>query len=207
MLMRVAFLVLLLIGVAIGVAYPWTIRNLAGHEIGTWRVQEAATGFQPVNAKLGSTDAPVMAYLDVAAVMPVGPFQGQSILTITVSRHDRTVLARTLDFSDAETLETSPQTAQQRRRVPAGTISEVEQGDYTFTIGPGDAEGIDIRSVDLVLLGGIGGYDERAQPVGFSIMAIGFIGFVLSLRRGRGSSGDDQPPPKPRWGRGATGET
>ena len=27
-------------------------------------------------------------------------------------------------------------------------------------------------------------YDERAQPVGFSLMAIGFIGFVLSFGRG-----------------------
>jgi hypothetical protein len=33
-------------------------------------------------------------------------------------------------------------------------------------------------------------------------MAIGFIGFVLALRRGKSERDPNSQPPKPRWGRG-----
>ncbi|WP_245428373.1 hypothetical protein [Kumtagia ephedrae] len=201
MLMRIAFLLLFLIGAAVGLVYPWAIRNLAGHEIGTWRVYEAGSGFRAIDARLGSTDAPVKAFLDMSAAMPTGALPGGRVLTVTASTQGRTVLAETVDLSAAERREEAPQALHQLWRLPAGTLPAIEDGDYSFVVGPGDAEGIDIRSVDLLLLGGGGAYDERAQPVGFSIMAIGFIGFVLSFRR-RGKDGGQ--PPAPRWGRGGT---
>lgn len=205
MLMRIVFLVIFVGGAAIGFAYPWAARNLAGHEIGTWRVKEAATGFRPVDAQLGSADAPVEAYVDMSA-MVAGPLEGQSVLTITAATRGRTVLARSLDLSQGEKLQELPQDLNQLWRLPAGTISEVEDGVYTFTVGTGDAEGVALRSVDLRLRGGGATYDERAQPIGFSLMAVGFIGFMMSFRRGgRGNGGGGQQPPIPRWGRGAAG--
>ena len=46
--------------------------------------------------------------------------------------------------------------------------------------------------------------DGRAQPIGFSLMAIGFVGLVLSLKRGRShQENPNSQPPAPRWGRGA----
>ena len=40
--MRAVFLLILLTGVGIGFIYPWAITNFSGHEIGTWRVYDAA---------------------------------------------------------------------------------------------------------------------------------------------------------------------
>jgi hypothetical protein len=60
---------------------------------------------------------------------------------------------------------------------------------------------IQMRQVDMILRGGAAIVDQRLQPIGFVLMAIGVIGFVLSMRRRRG--GDGSIPPQPRWGRDA----
>lgn len=210
MLIRLLFLLILLAGAGVGFAYPWASQNFERREIGNWRAQDAATGFQPVEVRLDPADAPVGVVLDVSAVVPPALAAGQSVVTVTAATQGRTVLARSLDVTAAEKRDDSPQTPQQIYRIEAGAIPEVEAGSYTFTVGPGDAEGVDLLSVDLSLVGG-NTYDERAQPIGFSIMAIGFIGFVLTFRRrdggnGGGSTGGGSgQPPKPRWGRDAAG--
>jgi hypothetical protein len=125
------------------------------------------------------------------------------VLTLTASRGDRTVLADALSFHDAGVRDVSPQARQKIYRDDAGLISDVEDGAYTFILGPGDTEGVDIDAVDLVLRGKSFAVDERAQPIGFSLMAIGAIGLVIALR-GVGSARrnpNSQPPPR-RWGRG-----
>jgi len=206
MLMRILFLIVFLAGAAGGVGYPWAARNLGTHEIGSWRVKDAASDFRPVDAQLAAADAPVSAYLDMAAIVPAA-LEGRSILIITAAVGGRTVLARGLDLSQAEKREVSPQTHNQLWRVPAGTMAEVEDATYTFTIGTGDAEGLELRSVDLLLLGGATPFDDRAQPIGFSLMAVGFIGFMLSFRRGGGKADGGQQPPPTRWGRGPAGDS
>ncbi|MDQ6435081.1 hypothetical protein RB623_13575 [Mesorhizobium sp. LHD-90] len=199
---RVIFLLIFLIGAGIGFAYPWAMQNRTAHEIGTWRVGDAG-GFQPIDARLTGADAPVKAVIDLAAVLPQDFDAGARVLTITAATDGRTVLANTLTLDSAEKREESPQTHLQVFRIEAGSIPEVGDAGYTFTVGPGDAEGIRVSSVDLLLFGG-GSYDQRAQPVGFSLMAIGMIGFLLTFRRrADGGNGGTKPPPKPRWGRDA----
>jgi hypothetical protein len=200
--MRLLFLLIFLIGAVIGIGYPYVIRNFSGHEIGTWRVYDSVGGFRPIQATLGATDAPVRVLVDVTSLAAPQAAEDASILTITAAAGGRTVLAETLGLAGATVRDDTPQTVEKIYRIDAGAIAEVEDGVHTFTLGPGDAEGIDMESVDLILLAGAGAYDQRAQPLGFSLMAIGFIGFVLALRRGRPERNPNSQPPKPRWGRG-----
>ena len=65
--------------------------------------------------------------------------------------------------------------------------------------------GVDIGSVDIVLATGHGPIDPRLQPAGFALMAIGFVGLVLSFRRGGPPGNPNSQPPRPRWGRGGAG--
>jgi hypothetical protein len=201
-MMRLLFQLIFLVGAAIGFGYPYVIRNFSGHEIGTWRVYDSVGGFRSIEPTLGATDAPVRVLIDVTSSAAPLAAEDAAILTITAAAGGRTVLAETIGLAGAAMRDDTPQTLQKIYRIDAGAIAEVEDGIHTFTLGPGDAEGIDMESVDLILLAGAGAYDQRAQPLGFSLMAIGFIGFVLAMRRGRPERNLNSQPPKPRWGRG-----
>ncbi|MCV3210298.1 hypothetical protein OHD62_20875 [Mesorhizobium sp. YC-39] len=202
--MRFLFLLFLLAGIGIGIVYPWTISNFSGHEIGTWRVYEQGR-FKPVTVPLAESDAPVRVLVDLTArAERIVVSQQRTVLTLTAAGGGRTVLASTLAFNHSENpRQPSPQSADKIFRDEAGVIQTLSPGPYTFTVGPGDAEDIPMRAVDLVLRAGAGEVDRRAQPVGFSLMAVGLIGLVLAFRFGGGrrpQNPNSQPPP-PRWGR------
>lgn len=200
--MRLLFLLIFLIGAAIGIGYPYAVGNLPGQQIGTWRVYDSVGGFRPVEVTLAAADAPVEVLVEIASAAAPQAAGNASVLTITAAAGGRTVLAETLGLAGAAVRDDTPQTLQKIYRIDAGSIADVEDGVHTFTLGPGDAEDVGIESVDLILLAAAGAYDQRAQPLGFSMMAIGFIGFVLALRRGKPERNPNSQPPKPRWGRG-----
>ncbi len=201
--MRFLFALILLAGIGIGAIYPWAMSNFSGHEIGTWRVYEQGR-FKPATVELSSSDEPVRVMVDLTAKAERIVSQQHTVLTLTAATSGRTVLASTLQFNHSDPREASPQLPDKIFRDEAGLIPVVSPGPYVFTVGPGDAEGIEMRSVDLILRSGVGEVDKRAQPIGFSLMAVGAIGFMLALRRGGGGRPENpnsQPPP--RWGRGA----
>ncbi|CAH2409260.1 hypothetical protein [Mesorhizobium escarrei] len=203
--MRFLFLLILLAGIGIGVVYPWAMTNFSGHEIGTWRVYEQGR-FKPVTVPLAARDAPVRVLVDLTArAERIVVSQQRTVLTLTAATGGRTVLASTLQFTHAENpRQVSPQLPDNVFRDEAGLIATVSPGPYIFTVGPGDAEDIEMRAVDLVLRSGVGEVDRRAQPVGFSLMAVGLIGLVLAFRYGRRRQQDpNSKPPPPRWGRGS----
>jgi hypothetical protein len=202
--MRTIFFLILLAGAGAAFGYPRYVTNFSGREIGTWPVFERGGQFQPVTTRLSRDDEPVRVLVDMTAVAPPEFAQAGTALTITASTGDgRTVLAEPLSFSEAKPQEKSPQLREKIYRDEAGILTDITGGDYTIVVGQGDAEGIQIRSVDLILRAGAGAIDPRAEPVGYALLAIGFIGLVLSLRRRRGESNPNSQPPPPRWGRGA----
>ncbi|UVK37980.1 hypothetical protein LHFGNBLO_005101 [Mesorhizobium sp. AR10] len=205
--MRFLFLLILLAGTGIGVVYPWAMSNFSGHEIGSWRVYEQGR-FKPVTVPLAARDAPVRVLVDLTArAERIVVSQQRTVLTLTAATGGRTVLASTLAFNHSDNpRQASPQLPDKIFRDEAGVIATVGPGAYIFTVGPGDADGIEMRAVDLVLRSGAGEVDSRARPVGFSLMAAGLIGLVLALRFGGGGGRPENPnsqPPPPRWGRGS----
>ncbi|MER9680571.1 hypothetical protein NKJ23_14745 [Mesorhizobium sp. M0184] len=202
--MRSLFALILLIGTGIGVVYPWAMTNFSGHEIGTWRVYDQGR-FKPVTVPLSARDGPLRVLVDLTARAERIVSQQRTVLTLTAAAGGRTVLASTLQFNHSDNpRQVSPQLPDRIFRDEAGLIPTVTPGSYIFTVGPGDAEGIPMRAVDLVLRSGAGEVDRRARPVGFSLMAAGLVGLVLAFRFGgrRPENPNSQPPP-PRWGRGS----
>ena len=204
--MRFLFVLILLAGIGIGVIYPWAMTNFSGHEIGTWRVYEQGR-FKPLTVTLSGRDAPVRVLVDLTARAERIVSQQRTVLTLTAATNGRTVLASTLQFNHSDNpRQASPQLPDKIFRDEAGLIRAVSPGPYTFTVGPGDAEDIPMRAVDLILRSGVGEIDGRARPVGFSLMAAGLIGLILAMRfggrGGRPENPNSQPPP-PRWGRGS----
>ena len=201
--MRTIFLLILLAGIGAGFVYPWAVTNFSGREIGTWQVFDGGA-FRPVTVALSPADQPVRVLVDMTADAPPEFSSSRTVLTLTASTGGRTVLAETLSFFEAKPQERSPQLREKIYRDEAGVISEVEVGDYTFVLGRGDAEGIRIKSVDLVLRAGAFPIDPRLQPIGYTLAAVGFIGLVLAMRRRRRRDRNAEPP-RPRWGRGGGG--
>jgi hypothetical protein len=203
--MRSFFLILFLIGAGIAFVYPWAVRSVEGQDIGTWRLYEASAGFTPAEVPLRAGQSPVRIRIDLTGIVPAGPdAEARPVLTLTVSGDDRTLVAEALNVGGAEVLDDSPQTPQRLYRVDLGPMEVPVDGAYVFTAGPGEVEGVDIIGVDLVLNAGLGAYDERALPLGLSIMAIGFIGFVIAMRRASArKAAAAAKPDGPRWGRGA----
>ena len=124
------------------------------------------------------------------------------MLTLTAAIGGRTVLAETIGFVNVTPRSDSPQSGDQIYRDEAGVMTKLDSGDYLFTVGPGDADGIEMRSVDLILRRGAAEPDPRAMPVGYVLMAVGAVGFVIALTRGGKRPGNpNSRPPVPRWGR------
>ena len=166
--MRFIFLLILLAGVAIGVLYPWATRNFSGHELGVWHVYERG-GFKPVTVPLKAADAPVRVLVDLTAGAGRDLASDRTVLTLTASSGGRTALASTLRFSNNPVpRQSSPQIADKIFRDEAGVIRPASDADYLFLLGPGDADGIRIKAVDLILRSDAAEPDGRAQPVGFS---------------------------------------
>ncbi|MER9617769.1 hypothetical protein [Mesorhizobium sp. M0207] len=202
--MRSLFALILLIGTGIGVVYPWAMTNFSGREIGTWRVYDQGR-FKPVTVPLSARDGPLRLLVDLTARAERIVSQQRTVLTLTAATGGRTVLASTLQFNHSDNpRQVSPQLPDRIFRDEAGLIQTVTPGSYIFTVGPGDAEGIPMQAVDLVLRSGAGEVDRRARPVGFSLMAAGLVGLVLAFRfGGRRPENPNSQPPAPRWGRGS----
>ncbi|WP_394891065.1 hypothetical protein ACG873_06985 [Mesorhizobium sp. AaZ16] len=199
--MRVLFFVMLVAGLGFA-SYPWVSANFLERNVGAWRIYDAVSGPLPAHARLTESDAPLRVIVEMTTTGVLDPADDQAVLTLTATTGGRTVLAEALDFEDAEPRETNPQTQEKVFRDTAGVLDMLEPGAYVFTAGPGDAEGVSVRFVDLVLRTEAAPFDERLQPLGFALMAIGFFGFVLALRRGRPERNPNSQPPGPRWGRG-----
>ncbi|PBC02988.1 hypothetical protein [Mesorhizobium sp. WSM3860] len=205
--MRFLSILVLIAGAAIGVFYPWAMSNFSGHAIGTWRVYEGGR-FRPATVPLAARDAPVRVLVDLTARAERVASQQRTVLTLTAASGGRTALASTLSFNHTDNpRQVSPQLPDKIFRDEAGVIETVTPGAYVFTVGLGDADGIDMRAVDLILRAGTGSVDERAQPAGYTLMGVGLAGLVLSLVFRRANKPPQNPnsqPPPPRWGRGGS---
>jgi hypothetical protein len=203
--MRKIYVLLMLIGVGCGFAYPWYMENRTGSPIGTYRVFSRASGFQPADVVLTPDQAPVRAFVDIVPLKGYYPDPSRTLLTLTASVGGKTVLASTLNYMGASEQTRNLQNSEQLFRDIAGDIPEISAGPHRFVVAEGDADDLSLKTADLVLRANVLDADTRVQPVGIALFALGLFGFIRSLRRSdRTNSGIPEPitpPEKPKWGR------
>ena len=200
--MRFVFLIVFLVGVALA-GSDWLATQVLSRDLGRWRLYDAVSGPLPAQVDLTQKDAPVRVVVDLGVAGLQKVSEGQALVTLTAATGGRTVLAQAMDFAGVRSRDTNIQLQEKAYSDTAGILYPANPGTYVFTAGLGDAEGISVRYADLVLRHEWGGSDPRYQPIGYALMAVGFIGMVLAFRRGGGApkNPNSQPPP-PRWGRG-----
>ena len=200
-MMRLVFLIILLVGAAAGIGYPWAVSNVAGYEIGAWRVYARGAGFSPAETNLAAPEAPIWIVVDLRSDGPLTRSEGRPLLVMQIAGADgEPVRSTPLDFADAEARTINPQTGETGYRAAAGKLETVEQTRYRFSFEPGGAAMDGVLSADLILNAGAFDLDPRAIPIGFIMMAVGAVGFAATFLRRRRENPNSKPPP--RWGRG-----
>jgi len=204
-MLRILFLLIFIAGGAAGIGYPWAAANLSGYEIGTWIVYDRLAGFTPAEENLAPADAPLFLTIELATSGPLTAAEKSAPLTLTVNNAGRTIFARILDFSSATARTANPQTGEQvyrLDRMQPHELSKIDSGRYSFIFGEGEASPDRISTARLTINAGGFDLDPRAVPAGFVLMAVGAVGFLMSLRR-KPPANPNSSPPAPRWGRDA----
>jgi hypothetical protein len=200
--MRFLCFLLILAGLALGFGYPWYQYNLAGGEIGTYRVYVRGGQFKPVKVTLKQSDAPVRVFVDMAPLQGYYPGPSRTALTLLASTGGRTVLASSLSFISSTEESKNLQNSRKVFRDRAGDVNIVTPGEYTFVVGEGDMEGLSVDTVDLVLRRNAAGTDPRAMPAGVALAVLGVFGLIRAQRRQKVEAAAEAA--KPKWGRDAT---
>lgn len=197
--MRFVFLFLLVIGVVVGIGGPWAALNFSGVEIGTWRVYDRPGPYKPVTVVLKAEDAPIRAFVDMQTIRNFIPTVSRTALTAVVTHNGKDVLVETLNYTGSKATNKGSPQGQQIYRDDIGDIDPTEDGDYLFTIGPGDFDGLEVARVDLVLRKNAQIIDRRIMPAGIVLIIVGIVG-LLFLRRRRTAT-TPAAPPQSKWGR------
>ncbi|MEI4483725.1 MULTISPECIES: hypothetical protein [unclassified Phyllobacterium] len=197
--MRFVFLFLLVLGVVFGIGGPWAALNFSGEEIGTWRVYDRPGPYKPVTVALKAEDAPVRAFVDMQTLRNFIPTVSRTALTAVVTHNGKDVLVETLNYTGSKATNKGSPQGQQIYRDEIGDINPAQDGDYLFTIGPGDFDGLEVAHVDLVLRKNASIVDWRIMPAGIALIVISIVG-LLFLRRRRKAT-PVSVPPQSKWGR------
>jgi hypothetical protein len=200
--------VFFLVGLGMSAGYLFYASNAPSAPLGSWPVFTRDGGFIPVEARLKPEDAPVEVFVDLATAVSPDFGKDQAVLTLTAAAGGRTALAVPLSFAGAVSRDDAPQTPELIYRARAGEIATIDaETPLVFTVDRGDVDEIEISGVDLVLEHARPGPDNRVAPIGYAVMAVGAVAFLLSLRKrpeGPPPNPNSQPPP-PRWGRAGSG--
>lgn len=197
--MRFVFLFLLVLGVVFGIGGPWAALNFSGEEIGTWRVYDRPGPYKPVTVALKAEDAPVRAFVDMQTLRNFIPTVSRTALTAVVTHNGKDVLVETLNYTGSKATNKGSPQGQQIYRDEIGDINPAEDGDYLFTIGPGDFDGLEVAHVDLVLRKNASIVDWRIMPAGIALIVISIAGLLFLRRRGKATP--VSVPPQSKWGR------
>ena len=197
-LMRLVFTAVLLLGLLLGLVYPWA-QSGRGYEIGRWRAYDRVAGFATIEILLPTDQQQILVRTEISTPAPIEDDDLRAVMTLSVSANGRTELAHYFNLDGVEPRLVSPQLPVRIYAMEAGVLYYPGEEPYTFAFGPGDA-GIDMATAELILIGGTQDIDEAVPPLGYGMIGIGFLGLLLTFRKRRRNP-NSQPPP-PRWGRG-----
>ncbi|MBX3529960.1 MAG: hypothetical protein KF849_05100 [Rhizobiaceae bacterium] len=196
---RSLFLILIVAGAGLGIAYPWLNARYGGYEIGTWRVFESG-GFTVAEARPALSEAPVIVSVDMVTRGPLRADRQGAVLTVTARSGGRTVLAQALDFDGVNARILNPQTGDAAYRTRVGSIASFAEDGLQIDVARGDDERANIVTVDVIVEASPSPIQPNAIPVGYVLLGIGFVGFIASFRARAPKNPNSSPPPQ-KWGR------
>jgi hypothetical protein len=198
---RLLFLLALVVGVLLAFAYPRIMTDVAGPTTLRERVYAPETGFELASFTPPNDAQTVSLALEMTIDGRFQPAINREILHVVVTAGDTAVLDKAVDFTRAQLKIESPQAVAAIYRAEVGSVAASSAVNYLVTVSPSNIEGLTIRAIDLDIITPSAGVDDRALPMGFILIVVGFMGLVTTFRRKRENNPNSQPPPT-RWGRG-----
>jgi hypothetical protein len=199
LILRIVLLVLMLAGGALGIAYPWVAANQSGYQVGVFPMFDG-TGFRVAETRPAPSETPLFIIIEMTTRGPMRADRQGAVLTLTATSGGRTVLAQALDFEGVNGRIANPQTGEIVYRTQVGRIDEVAEDGLSIAVKRGDADAVTLSAVDVIVEASALDIDPRAVPAGYVMLAIGFVGFILSFRS-RAPKNPNSSPPPPKWGR------
>ena len=197
-LLRFFLLIVFSIGAVLGLFYPWAADNVPGYELGTWRVYDRAGGYVLAEVRAAPSETPLWVTMEVTSERPIHNPEGVIALTMTVSVAGRTIRAETFTLQGVTARVVDPQSLERLYRFDPIKLGEVEDSPYTVVVGPGEDD-FPIVTIDLKVEASAIDIDPAVPVVGYAIMGMAGLLFLLTLRR-RATRKLDTPP-APKWGR------
>ena len=198
-LLRFLLLALVIAGIGLLFGYPRYLDGMSRQTFGTWRVYDVPGGFRPAAPLIAGETDPSEVLVDMT-VDGSATFDGGPVLEVSATSAGKPVLDRLLTFEGSEAHTPSPQAFERVYRASAGVIGPRLDNPVLIAVTPAGGD-LPIRQIN-VLLRRLVTADPRIKPAAFTMIAVGFVGFVLAMRPGRPRNPNSQPPP-PRWGRNA----
>lgn len=195
--LRLFLLIVFSIGLVLGFVYPWAAENMPGYRVGAFRVYDRDAGYVPAEVRAAPSEQPLWFALEVRSPERIDEPDDVIALTMTISTAGRTISAQTYTLHGITPREPGPQSDKWLYRLEPVRVLDVEDAPYRVVVGPGEDE-FPIASVQLIVSAGAIDIDPSVPVVGYVIMAIAGLPFLLTFRRRKPRPQDGLPP---RWGR------
>jgi|GEM_PF-2423547 hypothetical protein len=203
--MRLIMLLVMIAGGLLAFGYPAWVDVFSGEEIGAFSLATRDATATGPTVYLDPTDAPVVVAVSVT-LSDFAPRPAAGEPEVLYSYSIRRAGARVADgvarflyaYSSRDQAE---RPAQPRQEKTVLRIDPVEKGDYDFALARVDTGAMPVREARLVLRRNAAITDERIAPVGYLLLVVGTVGFVLSGRRRKPVPVEPRPPRLHKWGR------
>lgn len=186
------------VGLLLAAIYPFAVQNFGGDELSRHQVFSKTTGFSTVNVALSEDEAPIRALIDYSSSTQINAVSASAALKMKLLVDGAKASEKTLEFVHSTPGENSVHSGSVVYRANGGVIYPIGSQRFQFAFSPvGDAT-LKPDEIELILMASAIEWDPRAQLVGYGLMIIGIVGFVMSTvlgKRGR------QPNKATRWGR------
>ncbi len=196
--MRKFFVLLGIIGLALSVAYPFIVQNFGGYELARFDIYSKCDGFVPVEIDLSADEAPVRVLVDFSTVAQVNAAMASAKLLMAVTRDGGSAEEEELEFNHSTPGENSVHSGSFVYRATGGAVHPVGTEKYEFSFSLVSGATLKPENVEMILMASAIEWDPRMQLIGYVLLAIGMVGFVISTV-GKGKKTEIHDPQK--WGR------
>ncbi len=194
--MRGISVILMVIGVAMGLLYPWALDNFTGDELAKFPVFSQNGKFLPATLRLQPDQSPLLVRLNVEAHNPLTGTLRYGRINITITEPGGGERKDAFTFYSDHTSGRNDAAYEELLTDRLNQTTIFRAGDYRFDLREAKNNQLRYKSANLLIIGNYWQYDPLISIGGRVAIGVGIFGLFLTSRRKK------KPKiAKPKWGR------